>query len=648
VPTRLWLGFEEAVTTRGRRADRSAGERMSLELISITRRFGREVVLDHLDLCVRRGDCYGFIGHNGAGKTTTMRIALGLQRADSGRVLVDGFDALDHPREARARMSGLIETPGFHGHASGLANLIELACLQGLSRTAARSEALVQIGRVGLDHAAERPVREYSQGMRQRLGIAQALLGEPAYVLLDEPTNGLDPEGIADVRALVRRLVRDDGLTVLVSSHQLHELTGLCNRIAVLQRGRLLIEEETDKLLDDAGTRYRLSTPDAEIAHEVLARLAITHRARSDGTIELALRTDDAPRAAAELVNAGVRLAGFAAESTTLEEIYLRLAQSEPRRVESSSARPVVDRSASRAAAAPTAQRAPPRPLALIYGYEMRRLVPRAGVAFLFVLPALLAAAAVAWRAAQARADARAIAGEKLFSATDVTAFEGVGIAIQAGLPLLTFIALGIASQSISSELASGTLRNVLLRPFRRSEIVLGKVVASLCVVLGGYLVLAIAALAAARACFEFRDVSEILPNGARYALVPASELWPALRAALAAPILPLAAYTVLGFLAGTVVRGAATGLALALFLGVALDLLRVVARAFQVEGGLLSAYLPSPLGDTSAIRAFVESAQGISNTHFAFATTAYLVPLAWLALALAISMVVLTRRSIP
>jgi ABC-2 type transport system ATP-binding protein len=627
---------------------------MSLELISITRRFGREVVLDGLDLSVRRGDCYGFIGHNGAGKTTTMRIALGLQRPDAGRVLVDGFDAGRFPREARARMAGLIETPGFHGQRSGLSNLIELARLQGIARRSARKEAALQLERVGLDHAAERPVQEYSQGMRQRLGIAQALLGEPRYVLLDEPTNGLDPEGIADVRALVRRLVRDEGMTVLVSSHQLHELTGLCNRIAVLRRGRLLIEEDTDTLLAGRHARYRLATPDVKLARETLARLSIAHEARGDEVFELELGTEDAPRVAAELVRAGVRLASFAPESATLEEIYLRLAhEGSSDESRGSHANPGTRssreaRATALAAGAPAEERAPPRPLALIFGYEIRRLSSRAGIAILFLLPALLAAAAVLWRSAQARADARAIAGEKLFSATDVTAFEGVGIAIQAGLPLLAFVALGIASQSISSELAGGTLRNVLLRPLRRWQVALGKVLACLSAVLCGYLVLSIGALVAARACFEFRDVSEILPNGARYALVPASELWPALWSALLAPLLPLCAYTVVGFLAGTIVRGAAAGLALALFCGVGLDLARVVARAFGVEGGLLSAYLPSPLGDTSSIRVFVESAQGISNTHFEFARTAHVVPLLWLGLALALAIAVLGRRSIP
>src|SRR6185503_7924079 len=221
---------------------------MSLQLLSVTRRFGEQLALDTVSLHVRRGDCYGLIGHNGAGKTTAMRVALGLMRPDAGEVRVDGFGALQQPREARARRGGLIETPGFHGHLDAAENLFLLARLQGLSRVEARRESARLLGLTGLAEVGRKRVRAFSQGMRQRLGIAQALLGRPAYVLLDEPTNGLDPEGMADVRALLARLVREEGVTVLVSSHQLHELAELCNRVAILQRGRRLVEAETSAL----------------------------------------------------------------------------------------------------------------------------------------------------------------------------------------------------------------------------------------------------------------------------------------------------------------------------------------------------------------------------------------------------------------
>src|SRR5687768_12450549 len=144
---------------------------MSLRLIGLTKTYGAHSALVDVSLHLRPGDCYGFLGHNGAGKTTAMRIALGLEFADAGRVLVDGFDALEHSREARARMGGLIETPGFHGHLSGTANLVLLARLQGFGREEARREAGRLLDEVGLAHAGAKPVHAYSHGMRQRLGI---------------------------------------------------------------------------------------------------------------------------------------------------------------------------------------------------------------------------------------------------------------------------------------------------------------------------------------------------------------------------------------------------------------------------------------------------------------------------------------------
>src|SRR5207237_882878 len=256
---------------------------MSLELRCVSRRFGAQVALDRVSLSVRPGDCYGFIGHNGAGKTTAMRIALGLQRADEGLVVVDGFDAVRYPREARARMGALIEEPGFQGGWSAAKNLAELARLQGFARAEARREAGRWIERVGLAQVGSKPVQAFSHGMRQRLGIAQALLGSPRYVLLDEPTNGLDPEGIHEMRELLRAL-RADGVTILVSSHQLSELSEVCNRIGVLRQGRLLVEAETSVLFDAETKRWRLEARDLEAAQRVMVELGALH-ARTEGRL---------------------------------------------------------------------------------------------------------------------------------------------------------------------------------------------------------------------------------------------------------------------------------------------------------------------------------------------------------------------------
>ncbi|MCB9883742.1 MAG: ABC transporter ATP-binding protein, partial [Planctomycetes bacterium] len=221
---------------------------MSILLHTLRYQVGPQRILDDVTLHVRDGDCYGFLGHNGAGKTTALRIALGLLRARSGRVIIDGFDAAEHPREARARTGGLIEVPGFHAGLGGAKNLFMLARLRGLDRRAARKEVDRVLAAVSLEREGTKRVRAYSQGMRQRLGVAQAMLGGVSHVLLDEPMNGLDPEGMEELRATLHDLTRNAGVTVLLSSHQLDEIEGLCNRIGILRRGRLLLEEPVERL----------------------------------------------------------------------------------------------------------------------------------------------------------------------------------------------------------------------------------------------------------------------------------------------------------------------------------------------------------------------------------------------------------------
>jgi ABC-2 type transport system ATP-binding protein len=614
---------------------------MPLELRSVSRRFGAQLALDRVSLHVRDGDCYGFIGHNGAGKTTAMRIALGLQRPDEGGVVVDGFDAARHPREARARMGALIETPGFQPGWSGAKNLTELLRLQGFSRAAARAEAGRWIERVGLSAAGEKHVQAYSQGMRQRLGLAQALLGSPRYLLLDEPTNGVDPEGIAEMRELLRSL-HQDGTTLLVSSHQIHELSGICNRIGVLRQGRLLVEEETARLLGAQASRWRLSVRDAEAARASLAKLEVPPPVlASDGTLLLDLGAQAPERVTRALVERGVDVVSFFEERPTLEAIYLRYtAGAEP-----AGAAP---RTEPLPTATPSHLRAPGHAISRMTSFDLRRLASSFGLIALLTAPAAVGAIAMFHRAAQDASDRSAVRNATLFSTTDVTAFEAVGLALQAGLPVLAFLALALASQSIAAELARGTLRNVLLRPLVRAEAALGKSLALVVLVLGGYVVLSGTALLLGATVFEFRDVTETLPNGARFTLTPAAEIWPELSKALVSPLLPLAAYTGLGFLAGSIARTGAAALGFALSLGVLLDLGRAFTRAFRLAGGFPSDYLPSPLSDTSFVGFYVDVSKGVSNARFELAGGAILVPVAWTLATFLLATLVLVRKPVP
>jgi ABC-type multidrug transport system ATPase subunit/ABC-type transport system involved in multi-copper enzyme maturation permease subunit len=631
---------------------------MVLQLLGVSRAFGAQRALDGVSIHVHRGDCYAFIGHNGAGKTSAMRIALGLDRHFEGRVLIDGFDARTHPREARARMGGLIEVPGFHGTLDGARNLVFLGQLQGLSGPEARREAGRLIELVGLAHAGAKPVTAYSQGMRQRLGIAQALLGRPMCVLLDEPTNGLDPQGIAEMQALFKRLTRDEGLTLMLSSHHLAQISGLVNRVGVLHQGRLLVEAETQALLGGADGRYKLELDHGEdpAVEKTLARIGLPARAVSGGSLpggslpggglQLELGTRAPSAVLRQLVDAGIAVRSFAPDPPSLEDIYLQYAQR-------ADARPLpAQESGTRATRSPSARPAarlsPPAPIARVVRYELERAWSGGKLLFLLGLPAALALANVLRLHAQAQSLAEQVAQGKLFSTTDVTAFQASGSALQAGLPLCTAIAVGLATQAIAGELARGTLRNLLLRPVTRAQAALGKLTAQLVLVVFAYALLAGTAILASVSLFEFRGVGEILPDGQRYDLVAAKELVPELWRALCAPLLPLLCYSTLGLLAGALARGAAGALALGLGLFALLDLSRTVARGFGLEGWLPSAYLPSPLGDTSFLSFYSDVAQGVSNANFAFARTALVTPALWAALCFAFAVLLLSRRSVP
>jgi ABC-2 type transport system ATP-binding protein len=220
-----------------------AGPVPALETRGLTRSYSGRRVVDALDLRVERGDAYGFLGPNGAGKTTTMRMILGLIERDAGEVWIQG---VSHGVQARAHLGGIVEQPRFWPYLNGLQNLRILAAYNG---GVPESRIWDLLGLVRLRDRALDPVRTYSQGMRQRLGIAQALLGEPTILMLDEPSNGLDPAGMREVRDLVRHLKEERGLTVFVSSHLLSEVEQLCNRVGILRDGRLVAEGTVTELL---------------------------------------------------------------------------------------------------------------------------------------------------------------------------------------------------------------------------------------------------------------------------------------------------------------------------------------------------------------------------------------------------------------
>jgi len=613
---------------------------MSLELIGIDHRYGRRQSLFGLSIHVHPGDCYGFLGHNGAGKTTAMRVALGLDRARSGTIRVDGFDAVAHPKEARARMSGVIEVMGFYPWMSGRDNLTALGRLGGLSRKDARAAADEWLVAVGLEDAAGRKVGGYSQGMRQRLGLAQALLGYPKYVLLDEPQNGLDPEGIALLRGVLQRLTREHRMTVLLSSHQLHEVTGLCNRIGVLREGRLLVEEETDKLLATARRRYDVVTDDLERTDAVLDDLGLAHSETETGARRVELEELPAQELNRRLVDAGVGVEELTPRGGSLEEVYLELTHSE--------SEPAVATTTTTSVPTTTPEKLAPRFAWLrVLLFELRRSARWPMIAMLAV-PAILAWRRISVLASNHARHLAEVAHGQLFSTSGVTAYEAAARGCKAAVPALAFLIAAIASQSVSSELSLGTLRNVLLRPVRRFDVSVGKWL-SLAIGLSlAFLAVLVVSLLTASAHFDFGDRFEIYRDAQPELMIEAVDVSPDFVSSLLSPLVPLLAYASLGFLVGALLRRSTWALGLALTLTLVLDLGRAIAHPLGLEAALPSAYLSSPFRDTSQLAFFLDLSIGSAEAYFEFEHTAWITAVAWCVIPFALATLLIARKRVP
>ena len=242
-----------------------------LEVQGVTRRFGERAAVADITFNVEPGEVYGFLGPNGAGKTTTIRIILGLVRPSSGRVLVNGADSTSQHVLAARSMGAVVETPAFYGYLTGRETLRQAARVRG-NVTDDRIAFVLRL--VGLADRADGPVRAYSLGMRQRLALAVALLASPRLLVLDEPTNGLDPAGIHDMRQLLRRLAADEGVAIFFSTHLLSEAEELCSRVAVVHQGRLMVEGSLAELTQRDRHELELSVSDPRRAAAVLAPLA--------------------------------------------------------------------------------------------------------------------------------------------------------------------------------------------------------------------------------------------------------------------------------------------------------------------------------------------------------------------------------------
>jgi len=294
----------------------------ALETRDLSRRFGRHLAVDRVSMTVPQRAVYGFLGRNGAGKTTTLKMLLGLIRPSAGAALIDGVDVVRDRLTAARRVGALLEAHGFYANLTGRENLALTRTLLGVPAT--EIDRVLDV--VEMRDSAGRRVSDYSLGMRQRLGLARAMLGAPPVLVLDEPTNGLDPDGIADMRRFLKALPDRTGATVLLSSHLLGEIEQTATHIGIVNEGRLVLEGELARLKSELAPEIEVRTDDPSKAALVLRGRDLTLAAADDG-LTIRLRSgDDADKASAglnrALVEAGVSVFAIGPRARSLEGIY--------------------------------------------------------------------------------------------------------------------------------------------------------------------------------------------------------------------------------------------------------------------------------------------------------------------------------------
>jgi ABC-2 type transport system ATP-binding protein len=290
-----------------------------ISVCSLTKHFTRaRAALDDVSFEVKPAEIMGLLGHNGAGKSTVLGIMLGMVRPDSGEVRVAGHSVQQERAKALRQVGAIFEAPSFYEYMTGWQNLRTLCALSGWweEREVKRVLELVR-----LSDRVHSKVRTYSHGMRQRLALAQALLPKPQVLLLDEPTDGLDPEGIHEFRSTVLRLREEHGLTILLNSHLLTEVEQMCDRCVILREGRKVYEGSL-KRTDLEKPRYQLQSPDMERARNVASHAG--HRMGPDGSVQM-LEGLSGSELVAKLVRAGVRVESWTPQHKTLEDVYLEL-----------------------------------------------------------------------------------------------------------------------------------------------------------------------------------------------------------------------------------------------------------------------------------------------------------------------------------
>ena len=293
-----------------------------LRTIDLTKRYKNRLAVDHLNIAVGRGDVFGFLGPNGAGKSTTIRMILHLVFPTEGDVEIFGASLKQARHKALEKVGAVVEKPSFYGHLSALRNL---EILGGLQKPVTRRTIMAHLERVGLADRADDPVKTYSHGMNQRLGLALILLNEPELVILDEPTTGLDPQGMKEVRELIRELARGRGVTILLSSHLLYEVELIATRMAIIHEGRLRVEGSVQELLKKGQSAVLVKTdrPEALLRYLSADGACRSVAISSDG-VRVEIDLEKVPELNRRLVGAGFAVNALVPQRS-LENYFLGL-----------------------------------------------------------------------------------------------------------------------------------------------------------------------------------------------------------------------------------------------------------------------------------------------------------------------------------
>lgn len=297
-----------------------------VQLKNVTKKIGNKTIIDHLSFEVPKGEVFGFLGPNGAGKTTTIRMMVGLMKITEGEILIDGQSITSNFEAAISKVGAIVENPEMYKYLTGYQNLVHFGRMSA-GVTKERIQEVIKL--VALENRINDKVKTYSLGMRQRLGVAQALLARPSLLILDEPTNGLDPAGIRELRDYLRKLTHEEGISVVVSSHLLSEMELMCDRVAIIQNGKLVdVRLIKEYINEDEKSKVVIEVNDKELAIRVLASSPFTATAISEG-LEFTIEREQIAELNALLVHGGVKIYSIKTITQTLEDKFLEMTGSD-------------------------------------------------------------------------------------------------------------------------------------------------------------------------------------------------------------------------------------------------------------------------------------------------------------------------------